>query len=70
MSNMNHKGILMKQKTIFAAMLFMITTGSVAESKERVLYSFDKSDSARPWQTVNDGVMGGRSDPFGSVGGE
>lgn len=33
----------------------------VAEAKERVLFSFDKPDSAKPWQTVNDGVMGGRS---------
>ncbi|MDC0274175.1 MAG: CIA30 family protein [Planctomycetaceae bacterium] len=52
----------MQKTTIFAAMLFVITTVSVAESEERVLLSFDKPDSAKPWQTVNDGVMGGRSD--------
>jgi monofunctional biosynthetic peptidoglycan transglycosylase len=41
-------------------MFFFIVTVSVAE--ERILFSFDKADSAKPWQTVNDGVMGGRSD--------
>ena len=51
----------MKPMTNFAAMLFVIATVSVAEADERVLFSFDKPDSAKPWQTVNDGVMGGRS---------
>lgn len=50
----------MKRSIIFAAMFLSIATVSVAE--ERILFSFDKADSAKPWQTVNDGVMGGRSD--------
>jgi len=41
-------------------MFFSIATISVAE--ERILFSFDQPESAKPWQTVNDGVMGGRSD--------
>lgn len=28
----------------------------------RSLFAFDQSDAAKQWQTVNDGVMGGRSD--------
>ena len=28
----------------------------------RVLYSFENADAAKQWQSVNDGVMGGRSD--------
>lgn len=31
-------------------------------AEERVLFEFDNADSARQWQAVNDGVMGGRSD--------
>jgi len=27
-----------------------------------MLFKFDKPEAAKPWQTVNDGVMGGRSD--------
>jgi NADH dehydrogenase [ubiquinone] 1 alpha subcomplex assembly factor 1 len=33
-----------------------------AECSNRVLFSFAKADVAKQWQTVNDGVMGGRSD--------
>ena len=38
-------------------------TGSplVATAQERTLFSFDSPEAAKPWQTVNDGVMGGRS---------
>jgi len=32
-----------------------------ANAKDRVLFRFDQPESAKPWQTVNDGVMGGRS---------
>ena len=28
----------------------------------RVLFNFDNADAAKQWQSVNDGVMGGRSD--------
>ena len=33
----------------------------MTEDEDRVLFTFDKPDSGKPWQTVNDGVMGGRS---------
>jgi monofunctional biosynthetic peptidoglycan transglycosylase len=33
-----------------------------AQEPERMLFTFDKPDAATQWQTVNDGVMGGRSD--------
>ncbi len=52
----------MKRMTIFAAMLFGMVTVSVTTAQDRTLFSFDAPDSAKPWQTVNDGVMGGRSD--------
>ena len=32
-----------------------------ANAEDRVLFTFDQPESAKPWQTVNDGVMGGRS---------
>ena len=39
------------------------TTSLTANDKtERVLFSFDDAAAARQWTTVNDGVMGGRSD--------
>jgi NADH dehydrogenase [ubiquinone] 1 alpha subcomplex assembly factor 1 len=50
----------MKRTIIFTAMFFSIATVSIAD--ERILFSFDQPESAKPWQTVNDGVMGGRSD--------
>jgi hypothetical protein len=52
----------MNRTTILAAMLVVIANVPVVEAEERVLFSFDQPDSAKPWQTVNDGVMGGRSD--------
>lgn len=30
-------------------------------AQDRVLFKFDDPEAAKPWQTVNDGVMGGRS---------
>lgn len=42
-------------------MLFVMAAFSGAAAEERILFRFDKLDSAKPWQTVNDGVMGGRS---------
>ena len=35
---------------------------SMAEERERLLFTFDKPAAARQWGTTNDGVMGGRSD--------
>jgi len=31
-------------------------------AEDRVLFKFDNAEAAKAWQTVNDGVMGGRSD--------
>lgn len=43
--------------------LAMVLTGSSLSADEplRVLFAFDKPESSRAWQSVNDGVMGGRS---------
>lgn len=56
-----NKGMQMKRTIIFAAMFYSITTVSIM-AEERLLFSFDKPGSTEGWQTVNDGVMGGRSD--------
>lgn len=41
---------------------FLLTVSPVlGDDKERMLFSFDKAEAAKSWQTVNDGVMGGRS---------
>lgn len=42
----------------------LMSVNSIADSARtvRTLCSFDNPDSSRQWQTVNDGVMGGRSD--------
>lgn len=34
---------------------------SVAGAQDKILFRFDQAEAAEPWQTVNDGVMGGRS---------
>ena len=45
-------------------MLFLGMLGStlMAADEDRMLFDFSKPDSAKQWQTVNDGVMGGISD--------
>ena len=35
---------------------------SSTHAQERVLFQFDKPEAGTAWMTVNDGVMGGRSD--------
>lgn len=50
----------MKRQSIVVAVIFATSTLS-ADAEERVLFQFDNPDAAKPWQTVNDGVMGGRS---------
>ena len=42
--------------------LLMVGSSVMAADTERVLFTFDKPDAAKQWQTVNDGVMGGVSD--------
>ena len=42
---------------------FLLAASTLAiHADDRILFTFDKPDSATPWQTINDGVMGGRSD--------
>jgi len=45
-------------------MLLMIAFfgSSPLMAEDRVLFQFDNAEAAEAWQTVNDGVMGGRSD--------
>jgi monofunctional biosynthetic peptidoglycan transglycosylase len=39
-----------------------IMSTSAGKSEARTLFSFHDAEAAEPWQTTNDGVMGGRSD--------
>ena len=44
-------------------LMFSLTVSPLlADDNDRILFSFDKDDAAKSWTTVNDGVMGGRSD--------
>jgi monofunctional biosynthetic peptidoglycan transglycosylase len=64
-----------KWSVTLASLVFVIATASnqslstaaAAESKARLLFDFSDADASRQWQTVNDGVMGGRSDGRFSV---
>lgn len=42
-------------------LLLLLASSVVAVAEDRMLFSFDTPDAAKFWQTVNDGVMGGRS---------
>ena len=42
--------------------LFKRLAVAVHESESRTLFDFSNRDTGNQWQTVNDGVMGGRSD--------
>ncbi len=52
----------MNRKAVLAVTLFAMANLSLVKAQDRFLFRFDKPDSAKPWQTVNDGVMGGRSE--------
>jgi len=52
----------MIQRTLLILLSLGGATLAAEEDGGRILFKFDKPDSAKPWQTVNDGVMGGRSD--------
>lgn len=43
------------------ASLLLLTSAAAGQTEERVLFDFDTPEQARQWQSVNDGVMGGRS---------
>lgn len=52
----------MNCKAVLAVTAIMMASISLGNAQDGFLFRFDKPNSARPWQTVNDGVMGGRSD--------
>ncbi len=51
----------MNRKPLGLFALVLISAGTVAEAQDRFLFKFDQAEDAGAWQTVNDGVMGGRS---------
>ena len=52
----------MKSYVPGCSVLLLLLTGLVVQAQDRVLFKFDDSQAAKSWRTVNDGVMGGRSD--------
>ena len=49
---------------ILRTVLMLLLGGSTLaaeETENRILFTFDKPEAAKPGETVNDGVMGGRS---------
>ena len=52
----------MKLKALMSLAVVLIASPLLAEDTDRVLLQFDTADAAKQWSTVNDGVMGGRSD--------
>jgi hypothetical protein len=51
----------MKYQSLILLTFVLAATPLMANSEDRTLFTFDKPEDANPWQTVNDGVMGGRS---------
>lgn len=52
----------MKYKSIVMLVFVLTVSPLMADEKDRILFKFDNAEAAKLWQTVNDGVMGGRSD--------
>lgn len=55
------ESVSMKLTISLAVILTFAEVGFVAANDNRVLMNFKNGNAARQWQTVNDGVMGGRS---------
>lgn len=51
----------MKLSIVTLLVLTFTSSVAMAEEQSRVLFDFSGDNAARQWQTVNDGVMGGRS---------
>ena len=51
----------MKYNSLVLLPFVLTTSPLMAETEGRTLFTFDKPADAKPWQTVNDGVMGGLS---------
>ena len=66
----------MNRTSTFTARLFCLAaamtlaTAISAQAQQRSLFEFDELNSAKQWQAVNDGVMGGRSDGRFKINGE
>jgi monofunctional biosynthetic peptidoglycan transglycosylase len=45
----------------FVGLLLLMASSIVAVAEDRILFGFNNPEAAKSWQTVNDGVMGGRS---------
>ena len=60
--HLDELGKIMIDKAV--AFTFLILTGSfvMAAEMRQLLFDFSGADSAKEWQTINDGVMGGVSD--------
>lgn len=52
----------MKAEAILSIIIALINSPLFGEDGDRVLFQFNEPDAAKLWQTVNDGVMGGRSE--------
>jgi len=52
----------MLRTTILFSALVSVNAVADSDPTPRTLFSFNNAESIRQWQTVNDGVMGGRSD--------
>ena len=48
-------------KSMLSFLLLGASALTADGGKGRILFNFDDSKASKPWQTVNDGVMGGRS---------
>ena len=51
----------MQYKSLVLLVFVLTVSPLLADDKDRMLLSFDKAEASKSWQTVNDGVMGGRS---------
>ncbi|MDA9857310.1 CIA30 family protein [Rubripirellula sp.] len=52
----------MKRISTLLALLICLATTISVQAQQQTLFEFGEPNAARQWQTVNDGVMGGRSD--------
>ena len=51
-----------KNKVLALALTILMGSLAMADDNPRILFEFASPDAAKPWQTVNDGVMGGVSE--------
>ena len=51
-----------KRLYLIVALILFPAAAVLADDDPATLFDFSKPDAAKQWQTINDGVMGGRSD--------